>query len=85
MIHSAIGTQLPRVQLRERSCPNHLAHPHEKIWARPMTTLSGDVGVSGRGLAKSAGALDYPGAAGGSLGKASKSCAADRGRRAGLL
>jgi hypothetical protein len=36
------------------------AYLHEKIWARPMTTLPEDFGVSGHGLAKSASALDVP-------------------------
>jgi hypothetical protein len=36
------------------------AQLHEKVWARPMTTLAEEFGVSGRGLAKSASAFDVP-------------------------
>jgi len=49
-----------------------------------MTTLAEEFGVSGRGLAKSASAFDVPVPAAGLLSKASKSCAADPGRRAAI-
>ena len=49
-----------------------------------MTTLAEEFGVSGRGLAKICQRLRRPGTAAGLLGKASKSCAADPGRRAAI-
>jgi hypothetical protein len=60
MIQSAIGTQLQESNIVSDRVRINRAQLHEKAWARPMTTLAEEFGVSGRGLVKSASAFDVP-------------------------